>query len=228
MAVARILLLACLACLWFQPVFAADPGTVIPATQSSEISVLASKIAALEQQNARQLQAVLDLTDKVDKLLLAPEGDVVKRRMIRVIPGKNGQPSQEVPGVAEYRGSTTVFTADESPDYSGPQVVSFDRRNAADKSPIPLDSVPEWELSQTIGGRHVLEPQTGVPVYALSEWIVRRFGKVKVVDAVRLYGRPVPVGAVFYGDMTPDDDNSASNAQRQTPSYNYNFGGPQN
>jgi hypothetical protein len=72
----------------------------------------------------------------------------------------------------------------------------------------------------------VIDPETGVPVYALSEWIVRKRGKAKVIECVRLYGRPVPVGAIFHGDMSGGGSNGGGQ-QRRPPTYNYNFGGPQ-
>ncbi len=57
---------------------------------------------------------------------------------------------------------------------------------------------PEYDLSRRVGGRWVIEPQTQVPVYARTEWIVRRFGKSIVMEAIRINGKPVPVGSVFY------------------------------
>jgi hypothetical protein len=47
-------------------------------------------------------------------------------------------------------------------------------------------------------GRYILEPQTGVPVFARSEWIERKHGRVVIYDLVWLDGEPQAVGAVWH------------------------------
>uniref|UniRef100_A0A6M3LGN3 Uncharacterized protein n=1 Tax=viral metagenome TaxID=1070528 RepID=A0A6M3LGN3_9ZZZZ len=90
-----------------------------------------------------------------------------------------------------------------------------------------LTGVPDYEIMEDEPGRWVMEPQTGVPVYARSEWIVRHIGPVKVVECVRMYGRPVSVGAVTYGAPTegPQRNQQQQQQDRQRPSNLFNFGG---
>ena len=90
-----------------------------------------------------------------------------------------------------------------------------------------LDGIPDWEIMQENKGRWVVHPQVQVPVFAKSEWIETYHGKVRVLECVRAYGRPVPVGAVTYGASKAKSGSrqGGNNGQTQRPANLFNFGG---
>lgn len=62
------------------------------------------------------------------------------------------------------------------------------------------DEVPEIAIQKRVAGQWLIHPQTGMAVYAKSQWHTYNVGRVKVVELIRDGVSPVPVGSVVYGD----------------------------
>ena len=66
------------------------------------------------------------------------------------------------------------------------------------------------------GGRWVYHPQTGIPVFAESEYQIRKGGgNSKIIELVRYRGKPVPLPSVTWGaDQIPTAAPDPNSQQR--------------
>jgi hypothetical protein len=182
---------------------------------------LGKKLAALERTDRKIMGKLKGLESRIDRVLLAvsAEAKTGDEEVTERKPGDTWQPNDwQTVTKTDYG---TVTTPADRQTGAG-IIVSFDRREEPYKDPVRLDEVPEWELTRKLGGSWTTD-DAGNLVYALSRWRVKQAGKARVMEAIELYGRPVPVGAVIHGARTLSRGGGSS-GQRRQPTASYNFG----
>lgn len=102
------------------------------------------------------------------------------------------------------------------------RIAELERQTVPAKAPsVPHGTKLDPDAVPYSGGRWVYHPQTGIPVFAESEFQVRRGGgSSKIIELVRYKGKPVPLPSVTWGaDQIPREAPApASERPRERPS----------
>ena len=125
--------------------------------------------------------------------------------------------AEQPASTADVRALTTAIDRQQADITKLAQLVERLTERVALLQQLPGEAadVPEIAIQRKTPGQWLMHPQTGIPVYARSQWHSYFVGKVKVIELIKDGITPVPVGAVtFEGGQAPSYPADASSPAR--------------